>query len=57
MKNVHPRKLILNMIARKCEKCKNIQYVFFMSQKEFNEWECPVCKFVAYIVSKNGDFW
>ncbi len=44
MRNVSPRKLILSMIPRKCEKCSFIQHVFFVSSKEFDSWECPACK-------------
>lgn len=32
------------MVARECEKCKNTQYAFFTSHKEYDEWVCPVCK-------------
>lgn len=41
---VNPMRYTLSMIPKKCEKCENIQYTFFTSQKQFDEWECPVCR-------------
>ncbi len=44
MKNIPPNRIILNLTPKKCEKCENIQHVFFKSKKEMKNWECPVCK-------------
>lgn len=31
-------------MPRKCKKCSNVQHVFFTSQKEYDDWTCPVCE-------------
>ena len=34
---------MLGMMPRTCKECQSIQHVFFRTQEEFDEWDCPVC--------------
>lgn len=38
-----PNRVVLGMMPRICSECKEVQHVFFKSQQEHDQWQCP-CK-------------
>jgi lipopolysaccharide biosynthesis regulator YciM len=47
--------LVLVMTQRKCQQCENIQHVWFKSQEEFDNWDCPVCRKIDGILPEGDD--
>jgi len=43
-RTIDPKKIILVMIPKKCDKCEHTQHAFFVNKESFDEWSCPVCE-------------
>lgn len=40
---VNPKQIVLIMSPKECSDCKRIQYIWFKTTEELNEWTCPEC--------------
>lgn len=52
---IDPKRIVLTTMPRKCKKCSNVQHVFFTSQKEYDDWTCPVCEGRIVIDEESSD--
>lgn len=41
--NINPNRIILSMMPCTCPECERVQYNWFVSAQERNEWTCPYC--------------
>jgi hypothetical protein len=43
-RRIDPKRIVLGMMPRACKECSSIQHVYFKSQEEYDDWDCPTCR-------------
>jgi len=55
MRRIDPNRIVLEMFPMRCPTCNNIQHVWFSSQIEHDNWDCPICRKVEGILPEGKD--
>jgi hypothetical protein len=53
---IDPRKIVLQLMPRKCDVCEQVQHVFFLTTQEYDEWDCPVCREIPEGIDHEENF-